>query len=66
LGKKKNDQMNGKPMLKKVAGLLHIGQMPKALRTQLEGEGGLVWLEEGIPVTAILEAFKAPGISCGY
>jgi hypothetical protein len=53
-------------MIKKVAKLLHIGQMTKALQRQLEGEGGIVWLEEGIPVTAVLRAFKAPGIRCGY
>jgi hypothetical protein len=53
-------------IIQKAARLLHAGQLPQALRTQIDAEGGLLWLEEGIPVTAILRGFKAPGTFCGY
>jgi hypothetical protein len=53
-------------LIQTLANFLHIGQLPDALRIQLDTEGGLIWLEEGIPVTAILQCFRAPGIFCGY
>ncbi len=53
-------------MIQRAARFLGVGQLPDALRTQLDAEGGLLWFEEGIPVTAILREFKAPGTFCGY
>lgn len=53
-------------LIKKAAELLKLGRIPPSIRTQLDTEGGILWLEEGVPVTAILQSFKAPGICCGY
>ena len=53
-------------LIKKTSQLLGIGQLSESLRTQIDAEGVLPLLEEGIPVTAILQGFKAPGIRCGY
>lgn len=53
-------------LIQRAARLLHIGLLPDSLRDSLEADGGLLWLEEGIPVTAILQGFKAPGMFCGY
>ena len=51
-----------KTMIKRIAGFLKVGQIPMALRNELDAEGGPLWLEEGIPVTAILGRFKTWGI----
>jgi hypothetical protein len=53
-------------MIQKAARFLRIGQLPDLLRTKIGAEGGFLWLEEGILVTAILRDFKAPGTFCGY
>jgi hypothetical protein len=53
-------------MIQKLARLFGIGQLPGTLRNQIDAEGGWLWLEEGISVTAILRGFKAPGNCCSY
>ena len=53
-------------LIQKTARLFGVGQLPEALRRQMEAEGGLLWLEEGLLVTAILRGFKASGTVCSY
>ncbi len=47
--------------LQKLAARLRLGQLPEALRAQLESEGRLLYLAEGIMETAIFRRYRAPG-----
>jgi hypothetical protein len=42
-----------------------IGQIPQAIRRQLQSDGGLLFSFEGIPISVALKDFRAPGIFCG-
>ena len=53
-------------IIQKVARFLRIGRLPQAVRAQLESEGGVLFLDEGIPVSVILKNFRAPGAFCGF
>ena len=53
-------------IMQKITRLMHVGQLPQEARDQLVAEGGVLYVDEGIPVTAILQGFKAPGLFCGY
>ncbi len=45
----------------RLAAGLHLGRLPAAQRVQLESEGRLLYLAEGIWETAILRRYRAPG-----
>jgi hypothetical protein len=51
--------------IQKVARALRIGQIPQAIRRQLEADGAILCSHEGIPITVRLKDFRAPGIFCG-
>jgi hypothetical protein len=53
-------------IMQKITRLMHVGQLSQKVRDQLDADGGVLYLDEGIPVTAILQDFKAPGVFCGY
>jgi hypothetical protein len=48
--------------LQRLATRLRLGQLPEAVRTQLESEGRLLYLAEGIMETAIFRGYRAPGV----
>jgi len=52
--------------MQKVTAFFHIGKLPNELRAQMELEGRMVYLAEGIGVTAIFRDFKAQWIRCVY
>jgi hypothetical protein len=52
--------------LQKLATGLHLGRLPARVRTQLESEGGILYLAEGIWETAILRHYRAPGAYCRH
>ncbi len=43
-------------------GWFRVGRMPKALRAEMESQGGFLFLAEGIGATAVFRNFKAPGV----
>jgi len=47
--------------IQKLATRLRLGQLPEAVRTQLESESRLLYLAEGIMETAIFRGYRAPG-----
>jgi hypothetical protein len=47
--------------LQKLATRLRLGQLPEAVRTQLESEGRILYLAEGVRETAIFRDYRAPG-----
>jgi len=49
-------------VVQRLATGLGLGRLPDALRAQLESEGPIVYLAEGILETAIFRRYKAPGI----
>jgi hypothetical protein len=51
-------------LTQKATHLLRLGRLPAALRTVLESEGGIVYLAEGIGISATFHTFKAQGIRC--
>ena len=50
----------------KAARVFGLGRMPAERRAQMESEGQMLYLAEGIAETAILRGFKAPGARCAY
>jgi hypothetical protein len=52
--------------LQRVIRYFHLGEMPGEVRAQMESEGGLMYLAEGVWETAIFRDFSAPGIYCAY
>jgi hypothetical protein len=46
--------------VQKLAARLRLGQLPEALRAQLESEGRILYLAEGIWETAIFRHYRAP------
>ena len=53
-------------LFQRVAHFLRFGRLPDEVRDQLESEGGMLFLEEGVVTTSILIDFKAPGVRCSY
>jgi len=52
--------------VQKLAGFLHLGRIPPLLRSQLEAEGRILYLAEGILETAVFRDFRAPGAYCSH
>ncbi len=52
--------------MQRIARFMRLGQLPEKIRNQLNAEGGVRYLDEGVPITAILQGFRAPGLFCGY
>ncbi len=52
--------------VQKIAAFLRLGRMPPSLRSQLEAEGRILYLAEGIAETAVFRDFRAPGAYCSY
>jgi len=52
--------------VQKLAGILHLGRIPSLLRSQLEADGRILYLAEGVAETAIFKDFRAPGAYCSY
>ncbi len=48
-------------LAQKVAARLRLGRLPQATRAQLESEGRILYLAEGVLETAIFRDYKAPG-----
>ncbi len=48
-------------LLQKLTSGLHLGQLPATVRAQLESEGRILYLAEGIRETAIFRRYRAPG-----
>ena len=53
-------------ILQKLAARLGLGQLPDTLRAQLESEGRILYLAEGIWETAIFRHFRAPSARSSY
>jgi len=49
-------------LVQRLAAGLGLGRLPQAVRAQLESEGRIVYLAEGVPETAIFRHYRAPGI----
>lgn len=47
--------------LQKLAAKLRLGRLPETVRAQLESEGRILYLAEGIMETAIWRRYRAPG-----
>lgn len=45
----------------KVSHVFHLGRLPAEVRQQMESEGEMLYLAEGIAETAIFRNFRAPG-----
>jgi hypothetical protein len=52
-------------LTQRLAARLRLGRLPEAARTQLESEGRIVYLAEGIWETAIFRHYTAPGVRTG-
>jgi hypothetical protein len=52
-------------IIQRISRTLGIGQIPKTIRRQLQSDGGLLFSFEGIPISVVLNDFRAPGIFCG-
>lgn len=52
-------------IIQRIARALGIGQIPQAIRRQLQADGAILCSYEGIPITVRLKDFRAPGIFCG-
>ncbi|HUW62368.1 MAG TPA: hypothetical protein VMZ06_15290 [Candidatus Bathyarchaeia archaeon] len=48
----------------KIARVFHLGRLPARVREQMQSEGGILYLAEGIAETAIFRNFRAPGVYC--
>jgi len=48
-----------------VAAGLGLGRLPDAVRAQVESEGRIVYLAQGVLETAIFRHYKAPGVRTG-
>jgi hypothetical protein len=48
-------------LLQKLTSGLHLGQLPGTVRAQLESEGRILYLAQGIMETAIFRNYRAPG-----
>jgi hypothetical protein len=53
-------------LVQRLAGRLHLGRLPEAVRAQLESEGRILYLAEGIWETALFRDFKAPGFRSSH
>ena len=53
-------------LFQRVAHFFRFGRLPDEVRVQLESEGGMLFLAEGVVTTSILTDFKAPGVRCSY
>jgi hypothetical protein len=53
-------------LVQKLAARLRLGQLPEALRAELEAEGRLLYLAQGIRETAIFRHYRASGVYSGY
>ncbi len=49
-------------LVQRLAAGLGLGRLPEAVRAQLESEGQIVYLAEGVPETAIFRHYRAPGV----
>lgn len=49
-------------VLQRLAAKCRLGQLPQARRAQLESEGRILYLAEGILETAIFRHFRAPNV----
>jgi hypothetical protein len=49
-------------LLQRLTGGLHLGQLPGTVRAQLESEGRILYLAEGIRETAKFTRYRAPGV----
>jgi len=53
-------------LFQRVVHFFRFGRLPDEVKTQLESEGGMLFLAEGVAMTSILTDFKAPGVRCSY
>jgi hypothetical protein len=49
-------------LVRRLAAGLGLGRLPEAMRAQLESEGRIVYLAEGVLETAIFRHYRAPGV----
>jgi hypothetical protein len=52
-------------LLLRLMAWLHLGRLPATVRAQLESEGRILYLVEGIMETAIWRGYRAPGAAIG-
>lgn len=52
-------------VIQRIARTLRVGQIPQAIRRQLESDGEPLFCHEGILISVRLKDFRAPGIFCG-
>jgi hypothetical protein len=53
-------------LIHRLAARLRLGRLPDALRAQLESEGRILYLAEGILETAVFRHYRAPGFDSLY
>jgi len=49
-------------LVQRLAAGLGLGRLPEAVRAQVESEGRIVYLAEGVPETAVFRHYRAPGV----
>ncbi len=53
-------------LVQRLAAGLGLGRLPEAVRAQVESEGRIVYLAEGVLETAIFRHYRAQGVRSGY
>ncbi len=53
-------------LVQRLAAGLRLGRLPEATRAQLEGEGRILYLAEGVLETAIFRHYRARGFRIGH
>lgn len=52
--------------VQRLAAGLRLGRLPGTVRAQLESEGRILYLAEGVLETAIFRQYRAPGVRSNY